>query len=254
MASALPDGLASVGGLTIYSFAPSRLGVFGAQAAGDFAPLGPDDVLAASGAVAALDGPEFDLCAGQGLPAGNAAYAVAGCARPAALVYDAARGLAAPGRRSGAGLTVSVVGGRAVVAPGDAAAPGASAAVQLWPPLVSGGQVVASDTGSNAEVNGRAALAVLDDGRLAFAVGRMPMVAFARALAAAGATDAGYTDGGGSTALVVPGAVYGSSERRRVPTWLTVEPAGPGAGVVVGALLAAAGVAAVVVALGRRGR
>ena len=98
-----------------------------------------------------------------------------------------------------------------------------------------------------------AGVAVLEDGRLAFAVGPMPMVDFARALRAAGAVEAGYTDGSGSAHLLLAdGRRWGSGERRPVASWLVVrgdEAEGDGGGAFL-LLLAAA--AAGLYALGRR--
>jgi hypothetical protein len=76
----------------------------------------------------------------------------------------------------------------------------------------------------------RAGLAAMADGSMALAVMQSSMDDFARALQGAGAVQAGYTDGGGSAALVTPDGVAGSSEGRRVATWLTVGGAGADGG------------------------
>ncbi len=119
------------------------------------------------------------------------------------------------------GVTLSVTPSGVIAQSGDAVTPDATAAVQLYPPLVRGGVAVASAQ-KNTDVTWRAALALLADGRLAFAVGHMPMAQFAAALVALGAAEAGYTDGGGSARLAVRGKFYGSSENRRVVSWLLV--------------------------------
>lgn len=223
-------GLSQIGGLTVYAFSPSQLDVFAQPVAGGFAPIAPSDILAASGAVAALDGPQFENCSGQNLPYGNASYAQSQCGYPQFLVQGSA--IAHPGSRPNEGHTLSVVGGQVSIAQGAQVAPGASVAVQLWPPLVIDSQVVASNIGSNVTVERRAALAVLPGGMLAFIVGSDDMYGFASSIQALGATFAGYTDGGGSAALVP--ATGGS---RPVPTWLIARASGGSMGPILGALI-----------------
>jgi len=224
------DGLEVLqsGSVTLVAFDPSWLGVYADQiGGGQVAPHTPGEALTNSNASAVLDGPEFDNCSGQSLPSGNAGYASSTCSVIRFSQLDAARGVQLAGSNPGQGVTISVVNGQAVATPGDAPAPGASVAVQLWPPLVSGGVIVASDDGSNATAEQRAALVILGDGRLAFASGAADMVGFANALINAGATDAGYTDGGGSGALwLSDGTTYGANPPRRVATWLTAAPPG----------------------------
>lgn len=235
--------LLQTGGLTVYAFDAAQLGVFAKPVGpGQFQPLGPGEILQASGVLAALDGPEFGVCDGRG-------YGASQCGYPQELVYDNARGIAANGQRSSSGMTISIVGGIAQVTHGAQVVPGARVAVQLYPSLVENGDVVVSDAGSNADAVGRAALAVISPTRLAFVVAHaMPMVQFARTIRdQLGAQFVGYTDGGGSTALVTPERVYlgVTGERRRVPTWLVVNPpSGVNPWVIAGgaAALAAAGI------------
>lgn len=222
-------GLSQVGGLTVYAFSPSQFDVFAQPVSGGFVPVAPSDILAASGAVAALNGPEFFNCSGQDLPPGNAAYAVSQCGYPQFLVQGSS--IAHPGSRPTEGHTLSVVGGSISIAEGAQPVPGASVAVQLWPPLVIDSQIVASNVGGNATVERRAALAVFPGNTLAFIVGVGDMFSFAAAIQALGATFAGYTDGGGSAALVP-----GPSGTRPVPTWLIVR-GGGGMGPILGALI-----------------
>jgi hypothetical protein len=210
------------GGLTAYAFDAAQLGVFAKPLGpGQFMPVGPGEVLAASGALAAPDGPEFGVC-----DVHNHGYPSYQCGYPQERVYDAGRGVAADGERSNSGITVSVIGGQVQVTRGAQTIPGAKVSVQLYPSLLENGDIVTSNSGSNADAVGRAALAVISPTRLAFVVANaMPMVEFARSIRDnLGASYAGYTDGGGSTALVTPGQTYlgSTGERRRVPTWLVV--------------------------------
>lgn len=218
----MPSGIdvSLVHGVRIAAFDASRLGVWSAPLdASSASPYGPADALTLSGADVVLDGPMFSICGGD-------SYADATCASVRFEQYDAGRGSSFAGSSGGQGLTIAVVDGQAVVSDGASIPQGASVAVQLYPPLVRAGSVVASNTGSNADAEQRAALCVLSDGRVAFAVGAMDMVSFAAILASAGATDAGYTDGGGSAALwLSDGTHYGASEQRRVATWLVAGPA-----------------------------
>lgn len=242
----MQPGLSQIGGLTVFAFDASQLGVFAQPLGGAFTPTAPEEVLGMSGAIAALDGPEFDNCAGQDLPPGNAAaYAASQCGYPRFLVLDQGRGVSFEGTSPGDGLTVSIIGGQASVQRGSSVAPGASVAVQLFPALVLNGQVVVSNNGSNAISERRAALAVISPTQLAFVIGASDMVTFASAIRRMGAVHAGYTDGGGSTSLVLPQEIHGASERRRTPTWLVANAGGVSpAGAAVGALLLAVAVGA----------
>lgn len=117
------------------------------------------------------------------------------------------------------GITLSVLGNAAFVAKGDRVAEGADVAVQLYPSLIENGVVVASPS-VNADEVWRAGVGLRADGKLILAVGRGTMRWFAEQLAAAGATQAGYTDGGGSTRLETRERFWGSTENRRVVCWL----------------------------------
>ncbi len=225
------------GVLTYYAFPPTALGVYATPSAAGYLPHRADAPIAA-GAHAALNGPMFALCAGQSARiaaahpgcTGNCQYAYADCEQLDYAHLDAAAGIADPGRNPGDGLVIAVVDGTAMVASEIPA--GASVGVQLYPALVRDGQVQpTSSGGSNSEVVWRSALAILSDGSLAFIVGRATMVGFARAIADLGAVAAGYTDGGGSTALATDGGErVGSTEDRPVPSWLVArDPATGGA-------------------------
>jgi hypothetical protein len=70
--------------------------------------------------------------------------------------------------------------------------------------------------------NTRAALAIMQDGRLALIISQqMLMSEFADALVTAGAVYAGYTDGGSSTAMAEMTGTHGGD--RPVAVWLVVE-------------------------------
>lgn len=146
-------------------------------------------------------------------------------------LVDRANGIDVPSRRPRDGMTLSIkLDGSVSVQSGDAIANDTAFAVQLYPPLVRGGRVVASNVGPNAQTNWRAGLGVLRSGNLVFAIGRKSMVDFARAMLAAGAVDAGYTDGGGSGLVQIAGGDrYGSTEDRPVPVWLAAMPLASGA-------------------------
>lgn len=164
-------------------------------------PVGADAALVATDADAVLDGAMFDA---TGL-------------RFAAL--DRAGGVDRAGRLAtrGQGLVVFVRADRAGVA--GAVPRDADVAVQLYPALVRDGAVVASSR-VNTHREWRAALCVLDDRRLAFAVGRGAMRPFAVTLQRAGCRHAGYTDGGRSAVLATRARRWGSTRAQPVPTWL----------------------------------
>jgi len=220
-------------GVTFVPFAPARLGLRVSVVSGaTVRTSGPP-----AGVLAALDGPMF-------------AAIGSGRARIKYRHYDQDAGVDLP-TTDPSGLTVSVVDGAAVVRDGATVVRGAKVAVQLYPSLVRGGAVVAR-ADINRERVWRAALCVLRDGRLAFAVAVGSMVAFARALADLGAVDAGYTDGGSSTRLQTDGDAYGSSRPRAVASWLVVRSGvasrggpstGGGGAIAAGLLLALAGIA-----------
>ena len=243
----IAPGWSAVGALTVYAFPAGQLGVFAipyGTTRGRFQTIGPQEILDASGALAAIDGTQFDDCG-------------AGCAYPDFLVYDAGQGIEASSLRPSDGVTICVANGQAVALPGAQLAFGTTVAMQLWPTLVAGSNVVASNGGSNANQEWRAAIAIMSPGQVAFIAGVGDMVGFATAIQALGATDAGYTDGGGSAALVVPGNQAGGTSYRAVPTWLVARPpaavnaAGMAFGAVVAAIVAA-GIAYEVLK-GRRG-
>jgi hypothetical protein len=222
-----------LGGLTLVLFPASRLSVFAVPIpgrAGEFAPIAPGVVLQQSGGIAALNGPMFENCANQDLPSGNVSYSRSVCSNLRSFTshgviryvhLDTKRGLNTGGG-SADGITISVVAGAPIATRGGVVPQGATAAVQGYPPLVWNGQNVTTTT-LNTGAEWRSGLAIMSDGRLALAIGAMSMTAFADALIAAGALYALYTDGGGSTSLVLPnGTRKGASEGRKVGSWLVV--------------------------------
>jgi len=249
-------GLETLGALTFYRFDPARLRIAATPRGAGFVPQTAAQV-AAAGYAAVLNGPMFSLCSGESARVaqdhpgctGNCTYQYTQCESLDYAHVDAGAGIYAAGDNPGRGIVLAVVDGRGVASTGGVPS-SAAVAVQLYPALVAEG--VAQNTsagGSNLETVWRSALALMGDGTFALVVGRMTMAGFAGALRAAGAVAAGYTDGGGSTALLAEGTRVGSSENRPVPSWLVVgEPGGGGlgggsAGVLalgVGALAAAA--------------
>jgi len=204
-------------GLTIAAFDPSWLRLYApAYGPGQTLPTGPSDVLAATGAQAALNGPMFD-----GVPSDqNATYDVIDF-----LHYDPAGGVNLAGRNPNEGMTIWTDGTAAYASPGGQVPASATVAIQTYPTLVQGGQsVVDTSIPSNGTAEWRSAIAILQDGRVAFAVGAVTMGQLAQALIAAGATDAGYTDGSYSTALATPGNTTGPTPHRAVASWILALP------------------------------
>lgn len=246
--------LVRVGSIWLLPFQPSQLHLGVLKVPGSARMAVPQTALGAlqqsPGALAVVDGPMFDICDGQ-----PDAYASYQCGLLLYRYLDKSRGIDAPSQRTDRGVTISVMGDRAFALPRDQVVPGASVAVQLYPPLLLNGQVV-TNPDLNQTAEWRTGLVVLSDGRLAFVAGAMALDPFARALRAAGAVHGGYLDGGGSGKMVLAdGTRIGASEDRRVPSWLVVMPvAGTGTGtLVVGGLLAVGAVAvgaAIVVAKG----
>ncbi len=233
-------------GLTVYPFNASQLGVFGQPngTPGQFTSLDPATALAQSGAAAVMDGPIYTSCDQ------SASDDVSTCGIPNFMVFDSNSGVSAPGlsSNSSSGVTISVVNGQASASPGNSPAGGAQVAVQCSITLVQNGQVSPTSSPFSGWM---AALAILSPTQLAFCVGPMgSMTAFANALIAVGATDAGYTDGSYSTAIGVAGdQIYGplrsDGTHRQVPTWLVVNQAFDWVSLLVSATLAgAAGYAA----------
>ena len=201
-------------GLTIIAFPPSMLSLFAETSDGHVAtPHTSADAMVATGADAALDGPMFDKCT-PGEP-----YAAQACGHVLYRHFDLTSHLDIPSSFPNRGVTISVLqDGTAQAGVGDAVPTGAAVAVQLYPELVANGAVVATRDDSPSM---RAALAIMSDGKLAMITSTpMLMSEFSRKLVGAGAVYAGYTDGGGSTALETAGQYTGSSEHRRVLTWL----------------------------------
>lgn len=217
-----------VGSLHRVTFEPSQLGIVASSRdrSGTYVPMRLAQAMSSSEVVAALDGPMFSTC-------DSAGYSTSRCADPRFAQYDAGPGvidLANPGEAS-KGITLSVRGGAARWSRSSATLPDADVVVQLYPSLVEDGRVVSvSTSGSNASRVWRAAVAQYRDGRLAFVVGVETLAGFAQALAQSGAVWAGYTDGGGSTALGMRGidpsapiSRWGSSEDRPVAVFLVAK-------------------------------
>lgn len=207
------------GGLTIASFEPNQLGIVISPREGRTVfPMSAADVIAAdSTVVAALDGPMFETC-------DDLSYARSQCADLDYVHQDARAGVryASDPDKATRGITISAMpNGSSIAEIGGDIPLGAIASVQMYPTLVYDGFVQSvSTSGSNANTLWRAAFAQMRDGRLAFIVGRDSLLGFARSLAAAGVYAAGYTDGGGSALLLADGNRFGSTENRRVASWI----------------------------------
>lgn len=207
--------------LATVTFPPTSLGVYAVPlgAPGQLRPLTGAEALQGSGAQAVLNGAMFSYCSGAVHD-----YARTTCEQALYLARDTThRALDVPTRKPDDGVTLAVEGGVVRAYRGGQAPAEAKVALQLYPSLVEDGRNVA-----RAEVNTdnarRAAVAVLRDGSVMFAVGRGTMRAFAQELVDAGAAWAGYTDGGGSTRLQrADGTWSGDPENRRVPVWYTAE-------------------------------
>ena len=210
-------------GLTWVAFPAAQFGIFSAPRTApgarpsDRAPTTAAEALEASGALAVLDGPMFERCEGR-------TYAASTCAD---LDYlHRAPGLSDPGEHPTRGATLSAWKGGASIAPGAQVDPRAQVAVQLYPALLLDGRNVATDDGTNTDRVWRAGVGLHPRLGVVFAV--MPsatMRGFAEALRALGVVSAGYTDGGGSASLLVRGLErVGSSENRRVASWLVALP------------------------------
>lgn len=218
--------------LSIIAFEPSLFSLYvrPSSVPGRMLPSGPADVVAALGGSlqAALDGPMFDRCDSGLIGTDAERYAASQCARILYAHFDRESGLNIPSTEPGSGITIGVrENGEAFSVSGGVVPADARTAVQLFPTLVRDGQVIVSNDGNNAERNWRAGMGVLRDGRLAFAVmNGASMPVFAQALIDAGFVSAGYSDGGGSTSLITPGARVGSSEGRRVASFLVARAPG----------------------------
>jgi len=242
----IAPGFSTFGSLSVYAFPANQLGIYGQQIdSAHFVPIPVDQVLAASGADAALDGTQWDNCPGNDHPGDNVRNALSQCAYPDFLALDLSAGINASSLRPNDGLTISVAGGQASALSGSQVVAGASVAMQLFPALVMGGSVVADNSGSNANEMWRAALAVMSPNQLAFVVGTGTMVEFATKIAQLGATDAGYTDGSYSAAIVTADGITGPTPYRHVPLWLIAKPASGvvSGGSVLAGFIAIAGIA-----------
>lgn len=220
-------------GLTILPFAPGDLGLYAKSpdADGHVVPTTAAEALAATGALAVLDGPMFELCGAVSGATQVEQYRNATCAKLQALHIDPRRGLRTVGVPStdGWGGVLSIESGHPVASLAMNRAQflqtlDLDVAVQLRPTLVADGDALSQSTaGSNTTAEWRAACGILADSRLAFAIGVFSMQEFANRLARAGFGRAWYTDGGGSTRIeLADGTHFGASENRRVASWLTV--------------------------------
>lgn len=188
-------------------------------------------------AVALIGGPMFT-------PEDNRDYARYERARLLYRYLDRRRNITVPTRHPERGATLSVDSvGRVTVLDGAREVEGAVWAVQGYPEVVREGRLEASDR-VDTNVEGRAALCALSDGRVAFAIARCGMADFGRALLAlrmegdAKVRDAIYTDGGGSTCLALRGTggelvVAHGLDGRRLPAYLIAEPPPSGPGMVL---------------------
>lgn len=187
------------GTFRMVAFPPSWLSIYAKPTGnGQYAPVTIADAMADKSVVAAIDGPMFANCDA------GASYETSQCADPRYAQLDKSDRINDPPNRGNDrdGVSVSVVRGAAQWTTGGAIDTDASVGLQLYPALVANGVVSAlSSDGSNGQRVGRAALLGLQDGSLAFATAYDTIHGFARRCRAAGAVWAGYTDGGGSTAM-----------------------------------------------------
>jgi len=208
-----------------------KIVAFPASALGVVAPANPAAARAVFGAnpdvMLAVDGPMFEYCEGQPHD-----YAVYTCGTVRYLLQDNLSGVSVPGLPGyeDKGITISVVGGTAIGSLRRSPVPGASVAIQLSIGLVEDGAIGVRDhppddpSGQN---DHRLAVGIMPDGKIAFAYARAPVYEFAVMLRDAGMRWAGYTDGGGSSSLVMrkpDGSLEGTDaddpDGRRVPSWI----------------------------------
>lgn len=215
----------SVLGLSYVRFPAGQLGVYLDHVGGNpnlAAPHTAAEVLRlCPAAEAVLDGPMFDVADNTG------SYSKYRVGHINYRLVDAEDGDNVDGgtKTDRKGCTLSVVNGHVMWTDGDAPVLSARVAIQFYPSLVRAGQIVASAS-LNKGVVWRAGVGSIGDD-VVFAVSQCSMVEFARRMLGLGCLEAGYTDGGGSARLAVrePGVPSaGSSENRRVPSWLTCEP------------------------------
>lgn len=131
---------------------------------------------------------------------------------------------------TGWGATLSVVDGVASMRSGNEVAPGATVAVQGYPELVRNG-VEVHTAGVDEGSSWRAAVGILANGEVFFAVGVGGNEDFALALQEAGAVDAVYLDGGSSTTMQLRGEprIGDTSARgnKAVGSWVVARGASP---------------------------
>lgn len=223
-----PFELRNLYGIRLALFQPSRLGIVVAPTSnpGQTIPIRGIGALALDhAALLVANGPMFDNCSGQNLPPGNASYAHSHCSILRFRATDRSRDLNAPGaaRVSLNGMTISVVGGRAVATVANIVPAGATVSVQLCPPLLSNGHVLATPDRDTDHVY-RAGLFIMADGRLGLAMGPgLSMLSFTNAARLNGAVTGGYLDGGGSARWALrDGTWYGASEDRPVASWIVI--------------------------------
>lgn len=185
-------------------------------------------------AVALLDGPMFQVADGR-------EYAQSNQSRLLYRYLDTRRRVDVSSRYPERGATLSVdEAGRASMMRGAAELPRAVFAVQGYPEVLRHGENVAS-TAHDTDAVMRAALVLLSDGRVGFAISRSGIRAMgellqrARAEGGATITDATYTDGGGSMALALRGPggsdlVAENLDGRRLPVFVLAMPPHGGVG------------------------
>lgn len=182
--------------------------------------------------LAACNGPMFDYCRSER----TRTYAGYQCASSKTALFDPGHNVNLPGHTPEDGITLYVMpDGSSGSRRGAHWPEGARLAIQFYPTLVRDGRP--TEGLSNLEPNTRSAVARLADGRFAMVVGTgIGNPAFAQALAresfdGARVTDAGYTDGSGSSALWAKASSTSSALSfnvggRRIVAWITAEDRG----------------------------
>lgn len=206
-------------------------------------PCTASEALAAvPSAFVVLDGVMFSNCD----PAARG-YGDSRCGDPTYLLLDRSTGLHEPSERADVGMTISIVGCRAVAKPGAAVATGASVAVQGYPTLVRDGVARRFSDDASMRTTWRAGFGITRSGHVVLAIAYMQLGEFAEWARSIGATDFVYSDGGGSGRMQWrDGRWVGSTEDRRVPSFLVWGVTSPDrATFALAAALAALGIAIV---------
>jgi hypothetical protein len=192
------------------------------------APSTTADIVTGNPAIlAAIDGPMFDYAPGEPHSYATFRKGVNKC-----RLWYPTRAVDVASRVPNDGIAIAVSGERASAQHGAGNNTGADALVQLYPTLVRDRRVTAGLRGT--VPTACAGVGIAADGRVALiAASSMTLPQFAAAVGAAGFVDAGYTDGGGSTALYADIEKDGRAEQamnlrgRRVISWITLERKSP---------------------------